>query len=149
MKSLKEERKDGYPMGPTTVALDDEGLVLHIPHLGDRVTAGGTYRAGETVEENAQQDAARDAEMAQQEFANTIKLLIGNMVSDKPVTGKIVGHNAAVKQVLTLAKLEKDYISNILTGKSPDQPDMIKRKSTIEKEAENLKLLTGLKWPFN
>lgn len=128
--------------------LEPEPLVLDLGKVKG-VTSGGHYRAGEVgrVSEN-EQDDARDKDMVQKQFAMQVHKIITSSLQNKKITGKIVGHNDIVSTVTELIKLEIEYLKNLFSGKSADDPQLKKLKSTIEVKSSQLKRNTDLEWPF-
>lgn len=150
MKNIKES----YTAGPYNgmAIVPGEPIIVKLPkHVGTLpLQDRGSYTMGDIniKEDSEEQEQAHLDVDPNDVFAEKVKRLVAMAVSKNKLNGKLKGHKDVVAQVQGLIMMEKKFISDMLNGKDPTDPIMVKQKAVIEKEAKKLERMSGLIWPF-
>lgn len=156
---MKQGIKESYRMGHYNgmALVPGEPIIVKLPsHVGISLPLSdrSSYTMGDaSVKEgeeplDPEKDEKEEAADANEVFAEKVKNIVRHAVLGQSVPGKIKGHKDIVAIVGILINGEKNYIKQLLAGKNADDPAMVKQKELINKNASELKRMSGLIWPF-
>jgi hypothetical protein len=135
-----------------------EGVELTPVGIPDLRNDGRGHRRGtlDNVEEGDDSASSIHADDQEQtdamleDYKNKIKSAVSARLLGKKINLKLSGNKRLIKQIVSLIKLESDYLQNIMGGQGADAPILMKTKAQIEVEANVLDRMLGTTdfWPF-